>query len=62
MAENQERIMYGIPDLTVALAYAVVFLSTLLCVGYGLFQWNKEEILDEEEIIEDRTASAGEER
>jgi len=33
--------MLGIQDKGVALAYVLCIASTLLCVVYGMFNWNK---------------------
>jgi hypothetical protein len=33
--------MLGIPDKWVALAYMLCIASTVLCVVYGIFAWNK---------------------
>jgi hypothetical protein len=35
--------MLGIQDFYVAMAYILCIASTLLCVIYGLFNWNKGE-------------------
>lgn len=34
--------MLGIPDPAVAAAYVLSVLSGLLCVGYGLLNWNRD--------------------
>lgn len=39
----------GIQDPWVALAYALCILSALLCLGWGLFTWNKETEAEEPE-------------
>ena len=33
--------MFGLPDASVWLAYALCIGGTLLCVVYGLINWNK---------------------
>ena len=47
--------MIGIPDPSVLLAYLLVPGCTLLCVVYGIVNWNKEGEITEEEIIEEKT-------
>jgi len=34
--------MLGIPDPVVTAAYVLSILSGLLCVGYGLLNWNRD--------------------
>lgn len=40
--------MLGIPDFWVALAYWLCILSTILCVVYGVMNWNNESEEDAE--------------
>ncbi|MEW5793415.1 MAG: symporter small accessory protein [Bacillota bacterium] len=35
--------LLGIPDPQVWLAYTLSVLACLVCVGYGLVNWNKDE-------------------
>jgi hypothetical protein len=37
--------MLGIPDPWVLAGYLLTILSTCLCIGYGMINWNKEEEL-----------------
>lgn len=42
-------MILGIPDPTVSSAYIALILSVILCVVYGIINWNKEgEISDDE--------------
>ncbi len=47
--------MLGISDFWVWSAYLLCILSTIVCIGYGIMNWNKEadhenlDILEEEE-------------
>ena len=40
--------MFGIPDASVALAYLLLILTTLISVIYGIINWNKGEATEEE--------------
>ncbi len=43
--------MFGIEDTYVWLAYLLCILSSLLCVAYGLTNWNRgEEPVEQEDI------------
>jgi hypothetical protein len=43
--------MFGFGDVWVALAYILCLLSTLLCIGYGVVFWNKDdEVLPPEKV------------
>jgi len=43
--------MFGIADPWIALAYLLCILSSLLCIIYGVLNWNKDgEELDEETV------------
>lgn len=33
--------MFGIPDFSISLVYILCILSTILCVVYGIMNWNK---------------------
>lgn len=44
--------MLGIEDKYVALAYILCILSTLLCVIYGVINWNRGESEPEKEDIQ----------
>ena len=39
--------MFGIPDVSVALAYFLVILLTLVSVVYGILNWNRGEASEE---------------
>ncbi len=43
--------MFGIGDFSVSLAYILCILSTILCVVYGIINWNKGEP-DEQDLSE----------
>ncbi|MEI7942950.1 MAG: symporter small accessory protein [Candidatus Riflemargulisbacteria bacterium] len=47
--------MLGIKDPLIYLAYILSILSALLCVVYGLANWNKGAEKEEEEIAEEQT-------
>ena len=34
-------ILFGISDFSISLAYLLCILSTILCVVYGIINWNK---------------------
>ncbi|MGZ7047505.1 MAG: symporter small accessory protein, partial [Methanobacterium sp.] len=48
-----ENVVLGINDPWVWSAYILTVLSMLLCVGYGLLNWNKGGEDEEEEIKEE---------
>lgn len=33
--------VFGIPDLTILAAYLLCILSALICLVYGLYNWNR---------------------
>jgi hypothetical protein len=35
--------MFGIDDIQIEVAYTLAIGLALLCVGYGVVKWNKEE-------------------
>lgn len=41
------ELMLGIPDAGIWLAYLLCIASTILCVVYGIINWNKGENTDE---------------
>ncbi len=45
--------MLGIDDGWIAAAYLLCILSTLLCVVYGLINWNRGAEAEEEQIKEE---------
>lgn len=47
--------MLGIKDPLIYLAYILSILSALLCVVYGILNWNKGAEKEEEEIAEEQT-------
>ena len=47
--------MLGIKDPLIYLAYVLSLLSALLCVVYGIANWNKGAEKEEEEIAEEQT-------
>ncbi len=40
--------MFGLEGVAVPLGLVLTLLSTLLCIGYGLINWNKGYITEEE--------------
>lgn len=42
--------MFGIPDLSVSLAYLLILLLTLFGALYGYFNWNKGGTVTDEEL------------
>lgn len=44
----------GMTDLSVALAYLMTLLATILCIVYGVRMWNREGDVSEEELAEER--------
>ncbi len=44
--------MLGINDPWILIAYLLCILSTLACVGYGIYNWNKGAENEPEEISE----------
>ena len=40
--------LLGITDIGIWSAYLLCVLSTILCVGYGVLNWNKEHVYEEE--------------
>ncbi len=40
--------MFGIPDPSVAMAFLLLILSTLMSAIYGIVNWNKGEATEEE--------------
>jgi len=49
----------GIPDPAIALAYILCIFSALLCIGYGIVNWNKG---DEPQQAEDQLWAEEEKR
>ncbi len=43
----------GIPDFGIWGVYVLCILSTLLCVGYGLYNWNKGVEEESQQIMEE---------
>lgn len=46
--------MGGFADFSVFFAYSLVFLSTVVCIIYGIANWNKEGDVSEEENEEEK--------
>lgn len=51
--------MFGIPDLNIVAAYSLCILSALACTIYGLYNWNKGEEDEFEQIEEDAKCELG---
>lgn len=51
--------MFGIGDFSVSLAYILCILSTILCLVYGIINWNKGEP-DEKDLSETKKWEAEE--
>ena len=47
--------MFGIPDISVSLAYLVLLLSAAGCVVYGVVFWNRGKDPSEREILQEQT-------
>jgi len=61
MQQEGGDILLGIDDPVIVLVYLLCILSTLLCVVYGIINWNKEGGQEEEEISEELAWEAKEE-
>lgn len=48
-------MFFGIPDFWISLVYLLCIGSTILCVVYGLVNWNKGLDTEDEEISEGQT-------
>ncbi len=46
--------MLGLADISVALAYLLIFILSLLCVIYGFVKWNSEGERTPEEIDQEK--------
>jgi hypothetical protein len=46
--------MLGLGDFNVSLVFILVILSSLLCIVYGLANWNKGRIVEKEEENEEK--------
>jgi len=46
--------MFGIPDLSVSLAYLVLLLSAAACVVYGILFWNRGSDPGPEELAQEQ--------
>ncbi len=46
----EKNMILGIPDPIVSSAYIALILSTVLCVVYGIRNWNREGEISEEEL------------
>jgi len=40
--KGREKKMFGLRDASILLAYLLCFASALLCVVYGVLNWNKD--------------------
>ena len=47
--------MLGIPDFSVALAYILLIISTIVCAVYGFINWNKGDEVDNDELEHKKT-------
>ena len=47
--------MFGIPDISVSLAYLILLISTAGCVVYGVFFWNRGTDPGAEELLQEQT-------
>lgn len=45
--------MFGLNDVGVSLAFSLSVLASLLCVVYGLLNWNREGDTEAEEMTEE---------
>ena len=54
--------MLGIPDFWIWSSYVLCILSTLLCVGYGLYNWNRGGEKEASEIQEEMAWEKAEEK
>jgi len=48
-------MVLGIPDFWIWSAYLLCILSALLCIVYGIVNWNKGANVDESQIKEEKT-------
>lgn len=46
--------MLGMGDFQIFLVYSLCVLSALLCIGYGVFKWNKGGEVSKKEIEEEQ--------
>jgi hypothetical protein len=54
--------MLGIPDFWIYSAYILCLLSTVLCVVYGAWNWNRGAEDESRQIDEEKKWEAGEEK
>ena len=47
-------MVLGIPDPSIWIAYLILIGLTLLCVVYGIINWNKEGDISDEEVKEEK--------
>lgn len=52
--------MFGINDWGIWLAYILCFASVVLCIVYGILNWNKEGMDEAEQIQEEKNWEAKE--
>jgi hypothetical protein len=52
--------MFGIHDIWIILAYVLCILSAILCVVYGIVNWNKGADLETKELAEESDWSKSE--
>lgn len=45
--------MLGIPDYSILAVYLLCILSALVCVVYGIYNWNKGGELEPQQIMEE---------
>jgi hypothetical protein len=46
--------MLGIPDFWISIVYVLCVLSAVLCVAYGLYNWNKGGDNEKQQIEEEK--------
>jgi len=46
---KRREIMFGLPDPSIWLAYLLCIGSTILCIVYGVINWNKDDSEDKED-------------
>lgn len=51
--EERGTCMLGISDFAIGSAYLLCIASALLCLGYGIFNWNKGQEAEVDEITEE---------
>lgn len=46
--------MFGIPDIWISSAYILCILSAVLCVVYGIYNWNKGGDNEQQQVMEEQ--------